>query len=91
MEHKITLPFPPSVNNIWRGTRRKNKKMYLSKQYREWLDNKRDISNYIKAPEDYLVYQCVIEDDNCRIVESVTVNFKGVDKENPRVDITIRY
>jgi Holliday junction resolvase RusA-like endonuclease len=36
----IDLPFPPSVNRIWRGVRRDNgKAVMLSPEYRKWKDS----------------------------------------------------
>ncbi len=53
-------------------------------------DNRaRDCSNYLKAPEDYLVSQGVIQDDNWRIVSRISAEYAGIDKLNPRVEITI--
>jgi crossover junction endodeoxyribonuclease RusA len=50
---------------------------------------KRDLSNYIKAPEDYLVKHCIIEDDNHTIVVKTILEFGGIDRDNPRVEISI--
>ena len=50
---------------------------------------KRDLSNYIKAPEDYLVSQCALLDDNHEIVQSFSVKFGGIDRGNPRVEVRI--
>ena len=50
---------------------------------------KRDITNYLKLPEDFLVAKDVIEDDNQNIVVGVAAIFQGYDKENPRVEIEI--
>jgi crossover junction endodeoxyribonuclease RusA len=60
-------------------------------RYTFWLpDNrKRDLSNYLKAPEDYLVSQRVLVDDNHEIVAGVLLEFGGVDKANARVEIDI--
>ena len=49
---------------------------------------KRDLSNYLKAPEDYLVSQGFIEDDNFNCVYSIQLVFGGIDK-NARVEIGI--
>lgn len=60
-------------------------------RYVFWLpDNrKRDLSNYLKAPEDYLVSQCVLVDDNHEIVAAVLLEFGGIDKARSRVEIEI--
>lgn len=50
---------------------------------------KRDLSNYIKAVEDYLVSQCVVEDDNHKIISTLTITFGCYNKEEPKVRITI--
>ena len=50
---------------------------------------KRDVTNYIKVPEDYLVYHCVIEDDNNTIATETHAIFGGHDKGNPRVEVSI--
>lgn len=50
---------------------------------------KRDITNYVKVVEDYLCQQCVLLDDNNRIVKIVVLYFGGIDKDNPRVEIKI--
>jgi crossover junction endodeoxyribonuclease RusA len=50
---------------------------------------KRDLTNYLKAPEDYLVSQCILLDDNHEIVQRTVAQFGGIDKGNPRVEIEI--
>lgn len=50
---------------------------------------KRDLSNYLKAPEDFLVSQCVIEDDNHTIAQNTVLLFGGIDRDNPRVEIRL--
>ena len=48
-----------------------------------------DIDNYIKAPQDYLVKQGVLFDDKRSIVKSFSVEEKGTDIGEPRIEITI--
>lgn len=48
-----------------------------------------DLTNYVKAPEDWLVQHGVLLDDNTDHVKQVTLCYGGIDKSNPRVDITI--
>lgn len=48
----------------------------------------RDLSNYLKAPEDYLVSQGFIEDDNFNCVYSIQLVFGGIEKGG-RVEIGI--
>lgn len=50
---------------------------------------KRDLTNYVKVPEDYLVSQCVIEDDNHRIASETILTFGGIDRGNARVEVEI--
>lgn len=52
-------------------------------------NRRRDISNYIKVPEDFLVYCGVIKDDDMKIVKRIEINAAGVDKGYPRVEIEI--
>jgi len=49
----------------------------------------RDGQNYLKAVTDYLTKQGVIQDDNWKIVVSEIWNHMGVDRENPRVEVTV--
>lgn len=60
-------------------------------RYMFWLpDNrKRDLSNYLKAPEDYLVSQGVLADDNHQIVVAIALAVGGIDKTRPRVEIKV--
>lgn len=53
-------------------------------------DRIRDGQNYMKAPLDYLVEQGTIEADNRRIVKGEQWIDGGIDKENPRISITIK-
>lgn len=50
---------------------------------------RRDLDNYAKVPLDYLVSSCVLEDDNNTIVRSLEFNFLGIDRGNPRVEVSI--
>lgn len=53
-------------------------------------DNRnRDSENYIKALGDYLVNEGVLEDDNWRVVQKMTLNPMGIDRKNARVEIII--
>ncbi len=63
----------------------------VSVSYTFFLPDKRsrDLSNYIKAPEDYLVSQCILFDDNHKIVQRAVLEFGGIDKGSPRVEIVI--
>lgn len=55
-----------------------------------WPDKRsRDLTNYVKAVEDYLVNQEVLMDDNYYIVKMVSLRHSGVQKDCPRVDVTI--
>jgi len=55
-----------------------------------WPDSRaRDLSNYIKAPEDFLVRRGVIDDDNWKIVERVVLLSGGISREYPRVEIQL--
>ena len=60
-------------------------------QYRYYMPNARkcDLVNLIQATNDILVKGGVIEDDNYTIVASHDGSGVEVDKENPRVEITI--
>jgi Holliday junction resolvase RusA-like endonuclease len=63
----------------------------VSVSYTFFLPDKRlrDLTNYIKAPEDYLVSQCVLFDDNHKIVQRAVLELGGLDKGCPRVQIVI--
>lgn len=50
---------------------------------------RRDLSNYHKAPEDYIVAQCVLVDDDFTIVQENSLKYGGIDRDNPRVLIEI--
>ena len=49
----------------------------------------RDMSNLIKCVDDYLVKSRVLEDDNWKIISRVTIAHEGIDRKNPRVEISI--
>lgn len=53
-------------------------------------DRIRDGQNFMKVPLDYLVSEGVIEDDNRRIVKGEQWFDGGNDRENPRIEITIK-
>lgn len=53
-------------------------------------DRIRDGQNYMKAPLDYLCAQGVIEDDNRRIVKGEQWIDGDIDRDNPRIVITVR-
>lgn len=59
--------------------------------YKIYMPDKRlrDIGNYEKAITDQLVKQCILMDDNTKIVHGIHIHFAGVDRGNPRVEITI--
>lgn len=53
-------------------------------------DNRRhDLDNMVSSVLDLLVDAGYLEDDHCKIVSSMLVVFCGVDRENPRVEVTI--
>lgn len=51
---------------------------------------KRDISNYIKLVEDYMVNQGVLIDDNHEIIQRVEIIYGGIDRKNARIEICLR-
>jgi len=51
---------------------------------------KRDGSNLLKVVLDFLVSEEVIEDDNMDIVVGEQWINRGIDKKNPRIEITIK-
>lgn len=63
----------------------------VSVSYTFFMPDKRarDLTNYTKAPEDYLVSQWILFDDNHSIVQRVVLELGGLDKGNPRVEIQI--
>lgn len=52
-------------------------------------DRKRDLSNQIESVNDLLVDYGFLEDDNRRIVQEVHIYDGGIDRKNPRCDITV--
>jgi Holliday junction resolvase RusA-like endonuclease len=50
---------------------------------------KSDLSNKFESVADLLVDNGWLEDDNWTVMGEVSLKFGGVDKENPRVEITI--
>lgn len=50
---------------------------------------KRDIANYLEAIQDVLVKYNILEDDNYNIVSSLNGCSMEIDRENPRIEITI--
>jgi Holliday junction resolvase RusA-like endonuclease len=53
-------------------------------------DRVRDGQSYQKAPLDYITNQGIFEDDNRRIVKGEQWFDGGIDRENPRIEITIK-
>ena len=49
-----------------------------------------DLTNKVESINDLLVKAGVFEDDNWFVLPGVFLRFKGVDKENPRVEIEIK-
>ena len=53
-------------------------------------DNRRhDLDNMVSSVLDLLVDAGYLEDDHCKIVSSMLVVFRGVDRKYPRVEVTI--
>lgn len=50
---------------------------------------KRDMDNQASSVLDLLVKSGLIEDDNCFVITRLCLAFGGVDRENPRVEVTI--
>lgn len=50
----------------------------------------RDIGNYEKVVTDMLVKQCILMDDNTKIIQRIDLIYAGVDRDKSRVDITVR-
>ena len=53
-------------------------------------DRIRDGQSYMKLPLDYLVKEGIFKDDNRRIVKGEQWFDGGIDRENPRIEITIK-
>lgn len=49
----------------------------------------RDLSNYIKAVEDFLVGHKILMDDNHTVITRQTLESRGVDAKHPRAEISI--
>lgn len=49
----------------------------------------RDMENYVKACSDLLVKKGVLDDDNWKVINRVTLGNVGIDRKNPKVDISI--
>jgi len=87
--------FPSKAYKAWLAKCPKLEPRNISSQvlvmYELWLPDKRkrDLTNHVKAPEDFLVNSFVLADDNFEIVRSVVVNFIAIDKSNPRVEVSI--
>ena len=60
---------------------------------RLWAPDKRagDLTNKAESIMDLLVDNKVIEDDNWFIVGNIHIKFEGVDRINPRCEVTIFY
>ena len=58
---------------------------------RFWAPDKRsaDLSNKTESIMDLLVDAAIIEDDNWWIIKDLNLEFMGVDKANPRCEITL--
>jgi len=50
---------------------------------------KSDLSNKFEGVADLLVLAGVIQDDNWFLLSDIHLHFKGVDRANPRVELTI--
>lgn len=109
----IVLPFPPSMNRLWRNVRGRTLLSADGRSYRlagvaavmqahegygqasvavsidAWLPDKRrrDADNMLKAPLDVLTYSGVIADDS-QIIR-LSIYKAGIDKANPRLEVTI--
>lgn len=53
-------------------------------------DNRsRDLSNMFESIADLLVKVAIIKDDNWKVLETILLYARGVDKDNPRVELYI--
>ena len=50
-----------------------------------------DLTNKAESVNDLLVKAGIIEDDNWFVLRGVSLQFGGVDKENPRVEIEVKH
>lgn len=73
----------------YQGLKLKNVKIIVDFYF--WDNKKRDIGdNYnLKFINDGLVSSGFLEDDSCVVLQQVTYRYRGVDKNNPRVIITV--
>ena len=53
-------------------------------------DRVRDGQNFLKVPLDYIVSEGVLKDDNRRILKGESWLDGGIDRENPRIELTIK-
>jgi len=69
----------------------KEETVFSSVLLRFWAPDKRaaDLSNKTESIMDLLVDAKIIEDDNWWIINNLTLEFMGVDKVNPRCEITL--
>lgn len=51
---------------------------------------KTDLTNKAESIMDLLVDNGVLKDDNCSIVPKLTLMYNGIDRKNPRAEITIK-
>jgi Holliday junction resolvase RusA-like endonuclease len=78
----------------WRALKEKNKEL-ADHQYKieiaVWQKDlrRRDLDNQATAILDGLVVAGVIPDDSCDAVPRLLIEYKGVDRENPRAEIKI--
>lgn len=95
------IPLPSSAYKIYEASALKqisaqfkgdpiNYPVNLSCVYYLGTRRKGDIVNYLQATQDILVRAKVLEDDNYNIVARLNDCACEYDKENPRVEITIR-
>lgn len=113
MKTVLTLPMPPSTNNLFSGG--VHGRRFVSPQYQAWRDaagveimrqrpkpvkgmvilflefqekdrRKRDVSNYIKGPEDLLVHYGLIEADDNSVVREVRAKWSA-EVEGVRITI----
>lgn len=81
---------------IWRDIPNVKLKPPVSLEYVYYHGNKRavDVSNPCSIIDKYacdaIVEKGLVKDDNCSFVSSVQYKWGGVDKNNPRCELTIR-
>lgn len=56
-----------------------------------WFDNDRrhDLDNAANTVMDFMVSEGIIEDDNCKFINKLILNYGGIDKTNPRCEIKL--